>query len=583
MMTAQASGETNNTASGVVPLAGAIYRFLANVASRPEPQLESAVQRLCEALEQGDTCIQIADLNADEADSRAEAEMSERLLTCGVAGSPTQGRPLVLTRDHRLYFRRNWQTERHLAEALVTRLRGSVAPPSPAFLSALENVFGLEDSPAKAAARLTATAPLTLICGGPGTGKTTGVLKLLACLHEAGENSLEATALCAPGKAAARLREAIGGTERLPEALKEALTKNVSTIHKLLQPLPEGGFRHGQGRPLPLRRLIVDEASMIDMVLLKHLLEALPEDACLLLLGDPDQLASVEAGAVFGDLTRMRLASEEESRIDDLDTFKAAMERQTIRYTQNFRFVQQPGISTLCECVRNGDTSAALELLASEGSNEVILNELSQPEPMKDRALRSALQESLQPLLEAMEVETALNRLDAQRVLCVLRQGPFGVAGLTRKLFRQQGIDEQAPHSWPNGMPILLTRNAPRLGLANGDVGVLWRMRGFAQVHFSRDIVVPLSALPAWEAGPVLTVHRSQGSEYSCVHLVLPPEDHPLLTRELIYTAVSRARERVVIWGCGEVLAKAIAQRTRRKTGLLEQLADCWKSPKLSF
>ncbi len=591
---------TETEAGEGLPLARQLVRCFSRWCRVDEPLLAPVLEQLCAGIQSGDTCW-TPDETLVETLGVAPWELAERLERTELAGPPESQRPLVLDGQGHVYFRREWRLERRLAHKLVRHLKAASIPLGQESRSALEAAFADDYPEPRRAAELGATAPLGMVCGGPGTGKTTGVLRFLKWHLRLHPELVERTALCAPtGKAAARLREGIATSAALPSAIQSKLSERVGTVHRLLRPFgPPGKFRHGPANPLPHALVIVDEASMLDNHLLTHLLEALLPTARVLLLGDPDQLASVESGAAFGELVRVSenarvsLANEalpqaqQPLRILETDTAVArelprALGERTVRLTRNFRFASQPGIAGLCEAICLGDAGRALAILHDASLGDVQLQPVRTPTPLANEAFRDALLASVQPLLDASTIEEALGRLQASQVLCVLRQGPFGVEGVQRRLLQRLGVASSRAHL-PDGMPVTLLRNAPRLGRVNGDVGVAWKDGGQQAVWFADSCGEPtrvsLPSLPEWTSGPALTVHRSQGSEYGEVHVLLPPEEHPLLSRELIYTAASRARQRLTIWGSEAALRWAIQRPTRRQSGLLTQMQQIWNEP----
>ncbi|MGF1449001.1 MAG: exodeoxyribonuclease V subunit alpha [Opitutales bacterium] len=576
---------TEDRPSESAPLARQLAACFERWSLVPEPLLAHVLERLCECIQTGDTCL-LLDSTTTEMQGISPREAVERLEATGLAGPPEVDRPLVLDSESRLYLRQEWRLGNRLAHALVARLAQNPQKPDDE-PQATVNGAGSENPEFRRMSMLAGSAPLSLISGGPGTGKTTGLIRFLRAQLARCPETLERLALCAPtGKAAARLREGLSRSDDFSEAVRHALVERVGTVHRLLRPFgPARRFRHHSENLLPVDLLVVDEASMLDNHLLTHLLEATPSAARIVLLGDPDQLASVETGAAFGELVRAAADIESDalrSRYLDtkkVDTLKRGLANRSVRLTRNYRFACQPGIAGLCEAIRQGDADQALGILRDSSLEDAQLRSLTTPNPLADEAFRAAVLRSVQPLLEAGNVNEALARLPDSQVLCVLRRGSYGVGGVQRQLMRLLGHALSAS-ALPNGMPVTLLRNSSRLGRANGDVGVAWTDGSQTAVWFAEGDGAPvglsLSSLPEWTPGPALTVHRSQGSEYGRVHVLLPPDDHPLLTRELIYTAVSRARTAVTLWGSEPALRCAIERPTRRQSGLLAQMQALW-------
>ncbi len=451
----------------------------------------------------------------------------------------------------------------------------------------------------KAAALIGALKPFCVITGGPGTGKTTTVAKILALLLELHSAAFLRIFLAAPtGKAAARLQESLARAKKdLPvaEALKERFPAEAYTLHRLLGVLPEGGgFRHGADNPLAADAVIVDEASMVDLALLARLTAALPAGARLILLGDQDQLASVEAGAVLGDicdtgrtqgfspsLVQVLQDVLEEKTVWPVEESPVRGLRDCIvPLRRNYRFGADSGIGAVSRLVNAGEADAALDRIREGGGEDIGWRELPPPENLV-RSLRKAVREGFSPYLKQQDPEGVFEHLQAFRILCALREGPYGVQGLNflvEQQLRRDGLIRPEGRWYP-GRPILITQNDYTLRLFNGDVGVILpdpgadqELRAWFPGEKGQWRKFPPRRLPAHETVYALTVHKSQGSEFDRVLLILPDRDNPVLTRELIYTGITRARKRVEVWGREGVFRSAVARRIRRSSGLREAL-----------
>jgi exodeoxyribonuclease V alpha subunit len=436
---------------------------------------------------------------------------------------------------------------------------------------------------------------LTLISGGPGTGKTTTVVALLASLLAA-EPGLR-IALAAPtGKAAARLIEALNSRAgSLPAELSARLPAQAHTVHRLLGVTPEPGrFRHHAANPLPVDVLVVDEASMLDLALATRLVEAVPPDARLILLGDKDQLAAVEAGAVFAELSASpalspacvaRLAAltgTPAAAINPPATAPGALADCVVWLTESHRFAGDSGIGRLAALIREGRGGAAVECLAG---GDPALGWLQD-----DPAAREAMQIGYHPYLQALRAGNAdpaalFAAFDAFRVLCPLRDGPRGVEAVNERLTRwlratlTHPLDPGPLSPWFPGRPVMVLRNDPTLGLFNGDIGLaLPDAAGELQVHFPAAgggwRALPPLRLPEHETALAMTVHKSQGSEFREVLVLLPEQPVRVMSRELLYTAVTRARERATLAGPAAVIEAACATPTRRYSGLADRLTE---------
>ncbi|MGY3886457.1 exodeoxyribonuclease V subunit alpha [Aeromonas aquatica] len=450
----------------------------------------------------------------------------------------------------------------------------------------------------KLAAATAAARPFAVISGGPGTGKTTTVAKLLAILVETGLQQGKATAirLVAPtGKAAARLTESIGsalqGLDLAPEVVA-AIPTEAGTLHRLLGVIPgRSQFRHHAGNPLHLDLLVVDEASMVDLPMMARLLDALPRHARLILLGDKDQLASVEAGAVLGDIcsfTAQGMSPEQADWLSRQTGYRlqgrpagAPVRDSLCLLTKSWRFDQHSGIGQLARACNGGD-AAALEAVWSAGFKDISLH------PWAGEAYEALIAQGvagygayLKAAREGMDPAAVFKAFNGFQLLCALRDGPFGVLGLNERLelaLSRAGLI-QRDGDWYAGRPVMVVRNDHGIGLYNGDMGLclpdetgrlkVW----FEQPDGSLRALLP-SRLPPHETVYAMTIHKSQGSEFAHTVLVLPDSPSPLLTRELVYTGITRAKARLDLYGDRALLAQAVRKKTERYSGLAQRLGE---------
>jgi exodeoxyribonuclease V alpha subunit len=553
-----------------------------------------AARTLSQATSDGHVCLQLSELPGDASTQRAW------LLASRVVGTPQQpgAMPLILDDDGRLYLHRHFEQERRLAQRLLQAAQSEAGAWDSGTRAVLDRLFG--NTPGidwqKAAAALALRRRLLVLSGGPGTGKTSTVVKLLAALIERGP-ALR-IALCAPtGKAAARLNEAVREhSASLPEVVRARLPQQATTVHRLLGAY-SGGFAHDAARPLPLDLLVVDEASMLDLALATRLCAALPPQAGLILLGDKDQLAAVESGAVFAELSAERgpgpaVAAELGALLGvpaaelSPGTEPGPLHDSVLWFTRNYRFDAASAIAIAADAIRNGDADTLLHQL--RGAGDAALRWFDEAQPAPGPATWQSLRDGYAPYLQALQqdlgdVATIHQAFARFRVLCAHREGARGVAGLNEVMereLRQRLAGAADPRSpWFAGRPVMVLRNDPLLGLFNGDIGIcLPGADGELRVHFADaqqgHRAVPMARLPVHETAFAMTVHKAQGSEFESLLLVLPGRASRVLNRELLYTAVTRARRQVQISGSAAVLAAGVAARSVRHSGLRARLRE---------
>ncbi|MBV8467788.1 MAG: exodeoxyribonuclease V subunit alpha [Burkholderiales bacterium] len=510
------------------------------------------------------------------------------LLASGFVAQEAPTMPLVLDAG-RLYVARLWQDEAELARRLL-RLAGPSAHTPERIRAVLKQLYGrlVEDEDQHAAVATALLNRLTIIAGGPGTGKTTTVAKVLAALITLKPDNH--IVLAAPtGKAAARMAEAMGRAKDklgLDMLTLSALPEEAITLHRLLGYRPDSATpRHGPEQPLALDVLVVDEASMLDLSLFARLVAALPAHATLILLGDDEQLASVEAGNVFADLARQAgLSTEGAARLHQASNLRraasatpSALGNGITRLSKSRRFDADSGVGALAAAIRQGEGKGAIELLQS-GRSDLAWH------PGTERQIRAVFLRELEThLADYRQAVAAAEPAAAWAVfqrLCILspvREGPSGVEQLNRQAETQLLGHDTRRRPFYAGRPVIVRANAPGLGLANGDIGITLAGPDGLQVHFLTPTgwraFLP-SRLPRHDTAFVLTVHQAQGSEFNTVWLMLPDEDAPLLDRTLVYTAVTRARQRVAIWGSAATFDQAVARRAGRVSGLAKRLGS---------
>jgi len=642
-------------AAGMAPeerLAAAFGRHVARWAREQDASAAvSAIVRraatlLSQATSDGHSCMAIADLagslNADGKHTSDEAKVLDvatlrtQLMESQVVGSPQvpDSLPLILDGE-RLYLHRYFDYECRLAASLAARCADRPAAIAtntlpPRVVALLDRLFGANalDADAPGAPRaadwqkiavITALlGRLTIISGGPGTGKTTTVVNLLACLLELDPDCR--IALTAPtGKAAARMTEVMLQRARhLPESLRAKLPTESSTIHRLLGGTPNGEFRHHAANELPIDVLVVDEASMLDLALAVHLIEAVPENARIILLGDKDQLAAVESGAVFSELSahptfspqrietlsRLSGVAPELLQVPQRDaspTLEAprrgtlatpdhptSLDDSVIWLRRNYRFAAGSAIGLLAAETNDGHAARVLEQLKEPSDPSLVWINNGGSVPTQSV---HAILDGYAPYIEAVR-RSAPDIADAHattasfarfRVLCAVRDGAWGVNALNQQISRhfrrtlQHPLDPGLRSEWYPGRPVMVLRNDHVLKLFNGDIGiVLPDAHGILQVYFPDDTggfraIAPVR-LPEHETAFAMTVHKAQGSEFDAILLLLPAERSRVLTRELLYTAITRARERLTIVANATVIASTIETATKRVSGLMARL-----------
>ncbi|MFC5460823.1 exodeoxyribonuclease V subunit alpha [Massilia niabensis] len=614
-------------------LSGAFARFVASLGPVAPPVLLAATV-LSELEGNGHSCLQVADLAGDPATLLGWSTEQWHALAGSVAPLPKTakawaaqfnaceevwkvgefdyGEPLVFDGE-RLYLRRYWRDETLVAESI--RARAAQARPVDLdkvreWLDVLFASHRAAEKPdwQKLACAVALRGSVAIITGGPGTGKTYTVARLLALLFAVAPNAAQQRiALAAPtGKAAARLKQSIDKAlgelaERVGDklALKELLERMgaARTLHSLLGARPDTrSFAHHAGNPLDVDVLIVDEASMVHLEMMASLLDALPPGATLILLGDKDQLASVEAGAVLGDLCHdaqaggysvetaqyvFEAAGEELPR--EFLGSAGALAQQTVMLRHSRRFGGP--IGQLALAVNAGDAQRAESVLRG-GDADVSWIDNARQHQVVELGLTG-----YQPYLELLQsgpkagpagahedwVRAVLQRFEAFRILCAVREGEWGVGGLNTAI---EGSLESAGllrrgGEWYPGRPVMVTRNDYGTGVFNGDIGLTLTdpaRAGSLRVYFLEgDKVrsVLATRLRSVETAYAMTVHKSQGSEFRHTVLVLPEDRNAMLTRELVYTGITRASSQfTLVSPAGSVLADAVARRTHRTSGL---------------
>ena len=577
----------------------------------PHPDVFAAAALASAATGQGRICVALEEftLRQGSLDSDVEsgscevwrppsiADWTASLRASAVVGAPGSFRPLILDEEGRLYLQRYWRYEHQLAvriHAMSLQPAGNLDPDAlaPSLAAIVERGMQLADGQRLAVATAL-LRQLTVIAGGAGTGKTTIVACILRLLAEHCATPGFRVCLAAPtGKAANRLAEQLhrarGSID--PDGRIEAiLDQEPSTLHRLLGGAPDGvHFRHHRANPLPLDVLVVDETSMVDAALLAKVVEAMPGKSRLILVGDPEQLPPVEVGSVFGELVRDGSCFSEvgaatlsaASGVEVVPGGAAPVRDCVVCLDESFRFSADSGIAAVAGALRAGDLSATLEALDGGSAEIEVLSRTGEVDSDVLRRIRQGYQPFLDALADGAPPLEVLRAATEFRVLGVRREGAHGVLALNQLIeteLRTHG-ELKVSGPWYAGRLVMITRNNRTLRLFNGDIGVALpdaegKLKVCFEVGGALRQVAP-GRLSHVETVFAMTVHKSQGSEYRETCLVLPETPSRLLTRELLYTAVTRAREHLMVAGPRERWAEGLAQRLPRSSALAEVLRE---------
>jgi exodeoxyribonuclease V alpha subunit len=550
--------------------------FIERKEANSAPLVSLSAGLLSEAMAQGHVCLNLAKLpesmkHFSKLLPTSVADWMRALQAAKTVGQPGDYKPLILTEQGLLYLYRYWLDEQDVAKAINQRLHQvedlNLAKLQQDLADWHNPIDGIDWQ--KVAVAIALSRHLAVISGGPGTGKTTIVLKILQCLHNQAADIR--VGLAAPtGKAAARLQQAISQHQN----------QEVKTLHRMLgiSEHNEQG-RYNAERPLPLDVLIIDEASMIDISLMAKLMRAMPAKARLILLGDSQQLASVESGAVLANLSEAQQGHFSEQFIAQLPQLGLASSQQSgaealltdsfVRLQHSYRFDKNSLIAQLASLVNLGESEQTVTLLNEQPESTWMLPD--------DRNLLTSLASGYHAFVDAVETNKpareVIQAFDRFRVLAALKQGPQSVSSVNRLMSRYL-----AQRNWRTlqtyypGRPIMITQNDYRQHLFNGDTGVLLRdEHGKLKACFYFDVDVrwvDLNRLPAHETVFAMTVHKSQGSEFDAVSILLAEENSPILNRELLYTAITRAKKTLNILASEQVLRHTILSRHQRESGL---------------
>jgi len=526
-----------------------------------------------------------------------------------VVGRPGEFRPLILDEKNRLYLYRYWDYENILSSTIKSRIKEDIQGIDTSILKdSLNRLFPNNGTNEfnwfKVAGVIAAFKKLCVITGGPGTGKTFTTAKILALLLELSQKDKLNILLAAPtGKAAARIGESIKASKKAlncSDDIIDAIPSEAYTIHRMLKTIPGSPyFYHNAENPLSADIVVVDEVSMVDLALMSKLLSAMKNDARIILIGDRDQLASVEAGFVMADICdrdNIHLFSEYFCRqFEKITQCKMEVPSNNLKKNpglydcmvvlkKSFRFTDDSGIGEFSRAVNNGKFDDTFSILQNN-PDQVDWKKISSPNDLSI-ALPKEVINGYSDYLNCSDPLRALELFNRFRILCAVKFGVLGVIEINRLaeeiLNRNDLIELEniSTYPWYRGRPVLITRNDYSLELFNGDIGITMT----EQNSESKNLYVYFSAasgrlrrflphrLPEHETAYAMTVHKSQGSEFENVLLVLPNQDYPVLTRELLYTGITRAKNHISIWGGEEIIKATILRKIFRNSGLKDAL-----------
>ncbi len=520
-------------------------------------------------------------------------ELAGIMSECSGGDDSLSENPLVISGEN-LYFSRQRFYELDVIGSIRKRCCQfyEISPETSAYFHELFPDSYMEADYQAIAAFIALKSSFSVISGGPGTGKTSTVIRIISILINDYilKGMIPEIALAAPtGKAAARLKESIDAaidTLNISDNIRSCIPREAYTIHRLLG--RRGGsseFIHGQENRLNRDIIVVDESSMIDLALMSKFFSAVKDDARIILLGDRDQLASVEGGAVFGDIcdrgsehgfsVDMSLHLKEFFKIKDksgipMEQKKTLMSDRLVVLNRSYRFSAGSLIGTVSQKIRAGDANSVLNCIKS-GDPEI--GYISHGEV--EKFLKKRISDYIASCPDSVDPDDITGGfLSRFMIITALRNGQWGVEGmnlLSERIFSALGII-RIDSPFYSGRPVMITGNNYSLSLFNGDRGIVGDGSGEKTVMFSDEKVIAVSRIPEHITSFAMTIHKSQGSEFDEVMIVLPENYNPVLSRELLYTAVTRARKKVIIAGTDEIIKKMVESPTFRQTGLRDGL-----------
>ncbi len=505
--------------------------------------------------------------------------LQDELRASSIVGNPGEFKPLILE-ENRLYIQRYWKYENELVTWIKERASRESSKLTKEIIETVQEQFKANTSDdtdwQKIAVFLSVLKDFLIISGGPGTGKTFTVRKIIETIQSSDSVS-KRIALAAPtGKAAQRLSESFqnGSSEDL----------GAQTIHKLLGARVDGSFAFGKNRKLSYDVVIVDEASMLDIRLWIQLIRALPDQTKLIVLGDKDQLSSVEAGAVLGDIcqgaenifskTLVDTLSECEVKVDAKEMEEGSLNDCIVLLTKSYRFGANSGLKLLSEAINKENPTLAFEILTNSEISDV--HWLEPDNNTVPAIIKRYCVDVFSKNSKASPVQQFEAYANAQ-ILCAIRKGDFGIERVNKEaeqvIKAKSGISRG--REWFDGRFVMFTKNDAFLKVQNGETGIFFTKSysdGKVMVEGNEDRQISVSRVKEYQPAYAITVHKSQGSEFENVVLMLPNEHNPIITKELLYTAVTRARQNLLVVGNWGVVEQAIMQRISRNSGLAAKL-----------
>jgi len=588
-------------------------RFISKLSKNEDPDLFMAAALVSNAAGNGEVCL---DLESFDEKMILEEDEGKKPVICpslkswlkilgasDVVGKPGDYRPLILDEKNRLYLYRFWNYEKVLSDAIIERAGDDIEGIDFELVkNSLSRLF--PDNPEeklnlqKIAALTSVFKRFCVISGGPGTGKTTTIAKILTLLIEIEQGKKLKIFLSAPtGKAAAKLSESIRSTKNninCSEEIKNKLPADAYTIHRMLRVIPGApGFYYNAENKLPADVVVVDEASMVDLALLAKLVEAVPDKARFILVGDKDQLASVEAGSVLGDICNRGNIPEysvnllkrpvDGSKPEEVAevTGKQVLSDCIVVLQRNYRFSETSSIGRLSRAVNKGDADTALSIIRETIDERIHWEDIKTAKELYC-SLEKKIVEGYTDYQASDDPIEALNSFSRFKILCAINKGQFGVDavnGLAESVLAQKRLISPSSQ-WYRGRPVMIRGNNYSLGLFNGDIGMIMAEQTSDDVYAffygasGKARKFKPGILPEHDTAYAMTVHKSQGSEFEEVVIVLPDKDYPVLSRELIYTGLTRTTGKITLLGTEGVLRAAISRKTERASGLRDAL---WK------